>query len=71
MTTIEQAIRHAVEAGKLRAFVREHGQSRLGGLLKLSERHSRLATAALEEVGTARLDGAAPFTAQTWGLAAR
>lgn len=71
MTTIETAIRHAVQAGRLREYVREHGEAGLGGLLRLSERHSRLATAALEEVGTAETTPAAPFTAQTRGLAGR
>lgn len=71
MTTIETAIRHAVQAGRLREYVREHGEAGLGGLLRLADRNSRLATAALEEVGTARLEGAAPFTAQTRGLVGR
>lgn len=71
MTTIETAIRHAVQAGRLRDYVRNNGEAGLGGLLRLSERHSRLATAALEEVGTARLDGAAPFTAHAGGLVRR
>lgn len=71
MTTIETAIRHAVQAGRLRDYVRNNGEAGLGGLLRLADRNSRLATAALGEVGTAAMAPAPPFTAQTWGLAAR
>lgn len=62
MTNIERAIRHAVEAGKLRAYVQQHGEGGLGGLLRLANRHSGLATAALMKVaeGTAGEMNAAP-----------
>ena len=72
MTSIERAIRHGVEAGKLRSFVREHGEEGLGGLLRLADRHDRLATEALGElVGAAHREGAAPVTALTGGSSRR
>jgi hypothetical protein len=42
------AIRHAVEAGKLRTYVREHGIDGLAGFVRLADRHSRASAAALE-----------------------
>lgn len=54
MEEIERAIYHAVQAGKLRDYVRRHGESGLGGLPRLSERHTRLSAVELAKVvGTA------------------
>ena len=46
MEAIEQAIRHAAEAGKLRAYVRKNGAG-LRGLERLADRHSGAAATAL------------------------
>lgn len=54
MNSIERAIFHAVEAGKLRDYVSEHGEAGLGGLLRLADRHGRLATDALTEWAAGR-----------------
>ncbi len=50
---VEEAIRHAVAAGKLRLYVRQHGGRGLDGLLKLADRHSRLAASALKSESSA------------------
>lgn len=47
MEGIRQAVMHAVEAGKLRTYVRENGDG-LAGLERLADRHSSAARAALE-----------------------
>lgn len=52
MEAITEAIRHAAEAGKLRAFVRKNG-SGLRGLERLADRHSELARDALTEIAGA------------------
>jgi hypothetical protein len=57
---IVEAIRHGAEAGKLRQYVRQHGgcdpvtgaplrhgETGLGGLIRLADRHGGLASAAL------------------------
>lgn len=45
---ILRAIRAGAEAGKLRAYVRKNGGDRgLAGLLRLADRHSEVARAAL------------------------
>lgn len=49
-TQIEAAIMAAAEAGKLRKYVRQHGETGLAGLVRLADRHSALATAALRKV---------------------
>lgn len=46
MEGIEIAIMHGVEAGKLRTYVQENGGG-LAGLMRLADRHSGDATAAL------------------------
>ena len=72
MTSIERAIRHGVQAGRLREYVRKNGETGLAGLVRLAERHDGLATAALGElVGAAQPEGAAPVTAQTGGSSRR
>lgn len=48
MEGIELAVRHAVEAGKLREYCRLNG-SGLRGLERLADRHTQAATAALAE----------------------
>jgi hypothetical protein len=45
---IYDAIRSAAEAGKLRAYVRQHGGTGLAGLIRLADRHSAASKAALE-----------------------
>lgn len=50
MTTIEQAIRAGAEAGKLRKYVRQNGETGLAGLIRLADRHTAAATAALNKV---------------------
>lgn len=60
MKEIERAIMHAAEAGKLRSYVRKNGNAGspnggaqngwtgLAGLVRLADRHSALANAALK-----------------------
>jgi hypothetical protein len=61
MEDIRQAIEHAVQAGKLRTYVRENGNG-LAGLERLAGRHSAAASRALEQVcgGTLQLENSAP-----------
>jgi hypothetical protein len=49
MEDIERAIRAGAEAGKLRQYARQHGEAGLAGLIRLADRHSALATAALKK----------------------
>jgi hypothetical protein len=49
MEDIGTAIMHAVEAGKLRTYVRKNGGG-LAGLVRLADRHSAATTAALNEM---------------------
>lgn len=58
MEGIERAIMHAVEAGKLRTYVRENGDG-LAGLERLAARHSADSSAALMTVLTRQALGAA------------
>lgn len=49
MEDIGTAIEHAVEAGKLRTYVRRNGGG-LAGLEKLADRHSAASKAALQRM---------------------
>lgn len=48
-SAIERAIIQGARAGKLREYIRKHGEAGLGGLVRLADRHSRLSTTSLEE----------------------
>jgi hypothetical protein len=68
MEAITQAIRHAAEAGKLRAFVRKNG-SGLQGLERLADRHSSAATTALDEIcRSAAAEPVARFAVRRWPI---
>jgi hypothetical protein len=60
MEAIERAIMHAAESGKLRVFVRKNGETGLAGLVRLADRHTALATAALNKVAGKSGDYALP-----------
>lgn len=70
MEEIKTALRHAVEAGKLRAYVRAHGGAGLAGLTRLADRHSAAATAALNVAGRTGT-GENPPGPHAWGVGAR
>lgn len=61
MEGIERAIRHAAEAGKLRAYVRKNG-SELRGLERLADRHSGAAATALNEIEPQSVEAADAIT---------
>lgn len=67
MEDIENAIRHAVLAGKLRSYVRRKGETGLAGLLRLADRHSAISR---DRLASATGDGErtpAPDTARGRG----
>lgn len=70
MEAITTAIMAGAEAGKLRKYVRQNGERGLAGLVRLAERHSALATAALERIGATDF-AAAPAHPQTGGSPVR
>jgi hypothetical protein len=51
MEGIEKAIMAAVEAAKLRKYVRDNGAIGLAGLTRLADRHSADSAAALGKIG--------------------
>lgn len=55
---IEAAIRHGIEAGRLRKYVRDNGETGLAGLMRLAGRHSTAAQFALDRVATGSGDNA-------------
>lgn len=75
MEAITEAIRQAALAGRLREYCRKNGETGLGGLLRLAERHSAAVTAALAPVGQRAYGGgrleAAPVAVRGLGAGER
>lgn len=69
MEDIRRAVMHATAAGKLRVYVRESGGG-LAGLIRLADRHTAAATAALQKVGPTHCS-AGPGVPGRGGLAER
>jgi hypothetical protein len=71
MENIERAIIAAAEAGKLRKYVRQHGGTGLAGLIRLADRHTAAATAALKRVAGIDGDYADPRLPRAVGVVRR
>lgn len=66
MEDIGTAIMHGAAAGKLRAYVRKNGEG-LAGLIRLADRHTAAATAALGKVRDAQAGEKAHASLQARG----